>query len=164
MGWGGVGWGGGGGGSRAAAGVNAQKQVPRYEPSRRSAVPSNPPSLSTLHAPLNPRPPPPERVSRVETETKTVRQVGADLLRLQERVEGERAARETELGQLRTEVHEVLGNRNVADEKFQVGSLGRRGGKFGFVVVRGSGAPTHQLEVFEKVACLTCGLTCGSRV
>lgn len=60
-----------------------------------------------------------ERVSRVECETKTVRQVGADLLRLQERLEGEKAARESELGQLRSEIHEVLGNRNVTDEKFQ---------------------------------------------
>jgi len=64
----------------------------------------------------------------VEAETKTVRQVGADLLRLQERVEGEKAARETELGQLRTEIHEVLGNRNVADEKFQVGGWVGGGG------------------------------------
>ncbi|GBF88940.1 SF-assemblin [Raphidocelis subcapitata] len=60
-----------------------------------------------------------ERVSRVEAETKTVRQVGADLLRLQERVDAEKGAREAELGQLRGEVHEVLGNRNVTDEKFQ---------------------------------------------
>lgn len=60
-----------------------------------------------------------ERVSRVEAETKTVRQVGADLLRLQERVDAEKSQREGELGQLRSEIHEVLGNRNVTDEKFQ---------------------------------------------
>lgn len=74
--------------------------------------------------PAAPRRRPPERVSRVETETKTVRQVGADLLRLQERLEGERAARDSEMGQLRSEIHEVLGNRNVTDEKFQVGLCG----------------------------------------
>ena len=34
-----------------------------------------------------------ERVARVETETKTVRQVGQDLLRLQERLETEKATR-----------------------------------------------------------------------
>lgn len=56
-------------------------------------------------------------------ETKTVRQVGADLLRLQERLDGERGAREAELGQLRSEIHEVLGARNAADEKFQVGGV-----------------------------------------
>jgi hypothetical protein len=61
-------------------------------------------------------------VSRVEAETKTVRQVGADLLRLQERLEAEKGTRESELGQLRSEIHEVLGNRNVTDEKFQVGT------------------------------------------
>ncbi|KAI8470508.1 MAG: striated microtubule associated system I fiber component [Monoraphidium minutum] len=60
-----------------------------------------------------------ERVGRVESETKVVRQVGADLLRLQERLEGEKGAREAELGSLRSEIHEVLGNRNVTDEKFQ---------------------------------------------
>jgi hypothetical protein len=34
-----------------------------------------------------------ERVARVEMETKTVRQVGQDLLRLQERLEAEKATR-----------------------------------------------------------------------
>lgn len=34
-----------------------------------------------------------ERVARVETETKTVRQVGQDMLRLQERLETEKATR-----------------------------------------------------------------------
>jgi hypothetical protein len=36
---------------------------------------------------------PAERVARVEMETKTVRQVGQDLLRLQERLETEKTAR-----------------------------------------------------------------------
>lgn len=36
---------------------------------------------------------PTERVARVEMETKTVRQVGQDLLRLQERLETEKTAR-----------------------------------------------------------------------
>lgn len=36
---------------------------------------------------------PAERVARVEMETKTVRQVGQDLLRLQERLETEKNAR-----------------------------------------------------------------------
>lgn len=66
-----------------------------------------------------------------------MRQVGADLLRLQERLEGEKAQRETELGQLRSEVHEVLGNRNVTDEKFQVGSSG--GGQGGAWVLGAAG-------------------------
>jgi hypothetical protein len=72
----------------------------------------------------------------VEAETKTVRQVGGDLLRLQERVDAEKAAREAELGQLRGEVHEVLGNRNVTDEKFQVGGgngTGAAGARAAFV-------------------------------
>eukprot|EP00877_Chromochloris_zofingiensis_P007535 jgi/Chrzof1/3034/Cz12g09040.t1 len=73
-----------------------------------------------------------ERVARVDMETKTVRQVGQDLLRLQDKVETEKAARmlthqsfayvsyrEGDLNQLRSEIHEVLGNRNVTDEKFQ---------------------------------------------
>lgn len=34
-----------------------------------------------------------ERVARVEMETKTVRQVGQDLLRLQERLEAEKSTR-----------------------------------------------------------------------
>eukprot|EP00878_Enallax_costatus_P018289 GHUV01019247.1.p1 GENE.GHUV01019247.1~~GHUV01019247.1.p1 ORF type:complete len:224 (+),score=76.17 GHUV01019247.1:41-673(+) len=60
-----------------------------------------------------------ERVARVETETKTVRQVGQDMLRLQERLEAEKATRDGDINQLRSEIHEVLGNRNVSDEKFQ---------------------------------------------
>lgn len=48
-----------------------------------------------------------------------MRQVGADLLRLTERADAERAAREAELGSLRAEVHDALGARNAADEKFQ---------------------------------------------
>lgn len=114
--------------SSAAQGQGATpQQAPRAPP-----APSPPPHP--------PSPPPPtciaraERVSRVEAETKTVRQVGADLLRLQERVEGERAARETEFGTLRAEVHEVLGSRNLSDEKFQVGApgggQGRRGARW----------------------------------
>ncbi|KAF8061372.1 SF-assemblin [Scenedesmus sp. PABB004] len=60
-----------------------------------------------------------ERVARVEMETKTVRQVGQDLVRLQERLEGEKAARDGEVNALRGEVHEVLAARNAADERFQ---------------------------------------------
>eukprot|EP00775_Hariotina_reticulata_P010153 gene10153-10311_t len=60
-----------------------------------------------------------ERVARVEMETKTVRQVGQDLLRLQDRLEGEKATRDSDINQLRSEIHEVLGNRNISDEKFQ---------------------------------------------
>ncbi|KAF6256136.1 striated microtubule associated system I fiber component [Scenedesmus sp. NREL 46B-D3] len=60
-----------------------------------------------------------ERVARVEMETKTVRQVGQDLLRLQERLEAEKSTRDGDVNQLRAEIHEVLGNMNISDEKFQ---------------------------------------------
>lgn len=60
-----------------------------------------------------------ERAVRMDLEAKLVKQVGQDMYRVQEKIEAEKTMREQELAQLRTEIHEVLGNRNVADEKFQ---------------------------------------------
>jgi hypothetical protein len=111
---------------RRAVGAGAQGATRSLAPSLPlPAKPQTPPPRTP--APHPPPPPAQERVSRVEAETKTVRQVGSDLLRLQERLESDKAARDAEMGQLRGELHEVLGNRNVTDEKFQVGR-GVRGG------------------------------------
>lgn len=127
-----------------------------------------------------------ERTVRVEMEARTVSQVGADLLSLQERVETEKAQRcvqgvacawhgclrpctglwtgalclrsashththrEADVNQLRGEVHEVLGNRNHSDEKFQVVVLEEIAG---LKVREGGGAGSQQASLQQ--ACKT---------
>lgn len=109
-----------------------------------------------------------ERVCRVEAESKTVRQVGADLLRLQERLEAEKGAREGELGALRAEVHDVLANRNVTDEKFQVSCWGGWGATamWGALtaevhgVLANGNVTDEKFQVGSCVRAASCILTC----
>jgi len=60
-----------------------------------------------------------ERISRMDAESKILKQIATDVFRVQEKIDTEKAAREAELATLRSEIHEVLGNRNLSDEKFQ---------------------------------------------
>ena len=64
-----------------------------------------------------------ERVSRLEREAQTLKRVGEDIYRLQERIEQEKAQREGSLHSLQSEINEIAGGRNLSDEKFQVMSL-----------------------------------------
>lgn len=60
-----------------------------------------------------------ERNSRVQEQTMSMKRVGEDLVLVSQRLEAEKAAREAELGALRSEVHDALGNRNSADDHFK---------------------------------------------
>ena len=60
-----------------------------------------------------------ERVSRLEREAQTLKRVGEDIFRLQERIESEKAHREASLHSLQSEVNELAGGRSLGDEKFQ---------------------------------------------
>ncbi|MEW5301329.1 MAG: hypothetical protein WDW36_004194 [Sanguina aurantia] len=60
-----------------------------------------------------------ERNSRVQEQHLGLKRVGEDLLGLQQKVDVERIARETEVSSLRQEVHDVLGNRNTSDDQFK---------------------------------------------
>lgn len=105
-----------------------------------------------------------ERVARVEMETKTVRQVGQDLLRLQERLETEKTARESDVNQLRSEVHEVLGNRNMTDEKFQAVVLDEIAGLKTAVAVEREERVAEDDEIVAAVNDYTRALQDGLRI
>jgi len=60
-----------------------------------------------------------ERISRMDAESKILKQIATDVFRVQEKIDTEKGTREAELATLRSEIHEVLGNRNLSDEKFQ---------------------------------------------
>ncbi|MEW5318305.1 MAG: hypothetical protein WDW38_009538 [Sanguina aurantia] len=60
-----------------------------------------------------------ERNSRVQEQHLGLKRVGEDLLGLQQKMDVERIARETEVSNLRQEVHDVLGNRNTSDDQFK---------------------------------------------
>ena len=59
-------------------------------------------------------------MSRLEREAQTLKRVGEDIFRLQERLEKEKANREASMHSLQSEVNEMAGGRNLSDEKFQV--------------------------------------------
>ena len=59
-------------------------------------------------------------MSRLEREAQTLKRVGEDIFRLQERLEKEKSNREASMHSLQSEVNEMAGGRNLSDEKFQV--------------------------------------------
>jgi len=65
-----------------------------------------------------------EKVSRLEREAQTLKRVGEDVFRLQERIEQEKSQREAALHSMQSELNEVAGGRNLSDEKFQALILG----------------------------------------
>lgn len=65
-----------------------------------------------------------ERVSRLEREAQTLKRVGEDIFRLQERIEKEKSNREASLHSMQSELNEMAGGRNLSDEKFQALILG----------------------------------------
>mmetsp|Transcript_13822 Transcript_13822/g.24301 ORF Transcript_13822/g.24301 Transcript_13822/m.24301 type:complete len:265 (-) Transcript_13822:549-1343(-) len=60
-----------------------------------------------------------ERNARLQEQTLSMKRVGEDLMIVQQKIEVEKSARESDVNQLRTEVHDVLGNRNLNDEQFK---------------------------------------------
>lgn len=64
-----------------------------------------------------------ERTLRQQEQTVSIKRVGEDLITLQQRIDGEKLSREAELNTLRGEIHEVLGNKNMADEQFKNATL-----------------------------------------
>eukprot|EP00803_Ostreobium_quekettii_P011117 evm.model.scf_3155.2 EVM.evm.TU.scf_3155.2 scf_3155:8496-11961(-) len=60
-----------------------------------------------------------ERVARLEREAHTLKRVGEDMFRVQEKIADEAALRESEIGKLRNELQEVAGSRNNSESKFQ---------------------------------------------
>ncbi len=63
---------------------------------------------------------PAERALRQQEQTVSIKRFGEDLITLQQRIDGEKLSRESELNALRGEIHDVLGNRNLSDEQFKV--------------------------------------------
>lgn len=60
-----------------------------------------------------------ERIQRMDAHGIALKRFGEDIFRVQEKIDGEKTIREAELAQLRSEIHDALGNRNISDEKFQ---------------------------------------------
>ena len=60
-----------------------------------------------------------ERVERLEREANTLKRVGEDIFRLQEKVDAERVARETGVNALRTQLDDVVRRADTHDDKFQ---------------------------------------------
>ncbi|GFH27138.1 uncharacterized protein HaLaN_25410, partial [Haematococcus lacustris] len=64
-----------------------------------------------------------ERSVRVTEQTVSIKRFGEDLITLQQRIEAEKLNRDSELGALRSEIHDVLGNRSANDEHFKAATL-----------------------------------------
>ena len=60
-----------------------------------------------------------ERNSRMQDQAVSLKRFGEDLVTIQHKVEQEKATRESEMSNLRSEIHEALGNRNLSDEQFK---------------------------------------------
>lgn len=60
-----------------------------------------------------------ERNSRMQDQAVSLKRFGEDLVTIQHKVEQEKATRESEMSNLRSEIHEALGNRNLADEQYK---------------------------------------------
>jgi len=65
-----------------------------------------------------------ERVARLEREAQSLKRVGEDIFRLQEKLDLERVTREQTLGMVQADLREVVGHRAVNDDKFQAVVLG----------------------------------------
>ncbi|GAX74372.1 hypothetical protein CEUSTIGMA_g1820.t1 [Chlamydomonas eustigma] len=64
-----------------------------------------------------------ERNSRIQEQSISLKRFGEDLLTIQQRVDQEKLVKDAELSGLRSEIHEALGNRNMADEHFKNSTL-----------------------------------------
>ena len=60
-----------------------------------------------------------ERVQRLEREAATLKRVGEDVIRLQEKVDGERGVREAAMAELGTIIDAVVRRQETHDDKFQ---------------------------------------------
>lgn len=65
-----------------------------------------------------------ERVARLEREAQTLKRVGEDIFRTQEKIDMERVTRENTLSQIQAEVRETISGRAMSDDKFQAVVLG----------------------------------------
>ncbi|GMH41961.1 hypothetical protein BSKO_09880 [Bryopsis sp. KO-2023] len=60
-----------------------------------------------------------ERVARLEREAHTLKRVGEDIFRVQEKIDEEASIRESDISKMRGEMQEVMGVRNSSESKFQ---------------------------------------------
>ncbi|PNW80868.1 hypothetical protein CHLRE_07g332950v5 [Chlamydomonas reinhardtii] len=60
-----------------------------------------------------------ERNGRVQEQTVSMKRVGEDLMLLSQRLDTEKNTRDSEVSALRAEVHDAIGNRNLADDQFK---------------------------------------------
>mmetsp|Transcript_27178 Transcript_27178/g.69192 ORF Transcript_27178/g.69192 Transcript_27178/m.69192 type:complete len:278 (-) Transcript_27178:593-1426(-) len=64
-----------------------------------------------------------ERTARVHEQSIGLKRFGEDLMTLQQRLDAEKLSRDAEVGGLRTEIHDVLGNRSASDDQFKNATL-----------------------------------------
>ena len=105
-----------------------------------------------------------ERVARLEREAQTLKRVGEDVLRLQERIETEKSNREAALHSLQSELNEMAGGRNLSDEKFQALVLGELAGVKGKLQVEREERISEDEQIVLAINDYTKALQDGLRI